>query len=746
MNKNKFDATILCGQIGMGKTFFSQALWSPSVTFQGENPISRLSTLSVVEVALSSITAQPYPNPHEMVLGMKDLISKGYTFIVDNAEKVSVDALALIINTALASNADHFHIVFIFDVPRRNLLENEIYRTLLEWNVLSLLTIPDDFISTNTSEFILENIPSATPELVFEIESLTGKNFNLMIRLIWLHQLNDSKGTKLSQATIEQYTNIYTNEMLVKLPDGLRLLLRKSSIIGEVFSKKVLESPVGFNISGVKAYLDKIVRISSFIDHYVNDDLYKFESGELFQSVLDSVEPEERVKWTKIVINYYLNRYHSRKTREDTLPFINKLAFLSSDVNDKRLEFLANCNLLFEYSEKDDADNILHIFRILTENPYLESDRHLRYYITVWMVRYLISKSLYEKALEIIKENDFAYAQCSNSFTLLYYKAFCLFNCGNVDESYTITAQLCRNFVGKAEIQSNNSPVYALTFSLMATLQNHFGIEDSGLKYYALALNHAHQRLEDQTVFYDILKKADMFYAYPISCDYIEKSISYFSNGNHTVELGELYFNLATEILFQDKTRSAEAKEYLDMAMKAFINLPNERLAYAYNNLAIFFIVSSANYIKATQLLEEAMFVGMSDFTYMTLHVNLCMCYLKVYGAKSEKLGHAYTSFEEYYKKIKGRQNATQYEEVYKRLIDQIIYEYSAVDRTAVEISAREILSINPSPFFLPIIEDMILRASTEPKDKAMKYKDNSNYYLAMNRERIFLAEFRFWE
>ena len=178
-------------------------------------------------------------------------------------------------------------------------------------------------------------------------------------------------------------------------------------------------------------------------------------------------------------------------------------------------------------------------------------------------------------------------------------------------------------------------------------------------------------------------------------------------NNRNYYDAAEVYSNLASEMMFNENESFNKAMAYFQKALKIFENIPNWKLAYVKNNLAILYILYKGDFETAASLLEDALLVGMSSFTYFTIYLNLCMCYLLLRGHESTQFCSAYSSFNKYHELIASRKNATQYDDIYKQIVELIILEHSGHADKA-NARARSILPLISSSFFIPILLSLI--------------------------------------
>jgi len=166
-----------------------------------------------------------------------------------------------------------------------------------------------------------------------------------------------------------------------------------------------------------------------------------------------------------------------------------------------------------------------------------------------------------------------------------------------------------------------------------------------------------------------------MHYDFSLTKKFLTECATYSESINNTFLAAEVYVNLGTEIMFNQMEDHKTAYIYLNQAIRIFEDEPNQHLSYAQNNLAIYQILYNNDMEDAEDLLERSLLVGISDFTYMTILLNLAMCRLKKLGGNSPEFQDTYNKFIVYYSQIKLRKQATQYEDIYKTLLDIIVIE-----------------------------------------------------------------------
>lgn len=728
----------------MGKSSYVIDKWPQNIVFQCDNPLNKMKTASVLENALFPIYREQYADMSEMVFALRNAVLEGLVVIVDCAEFIEIEILKIVINTLIPIKSAT--LIITFDIDVKYLYQNEIFRLLIEWNFISNIEMQRNFcMPRQTFEaIILESLSGVSLNMLNELLGISNYNFNSLKKLIWLVKTWQNSFDHLSERVVTEYSYVMIEEKFSDIPRDMFDVLKKSSVIGEIFQRCVLESQRGFYILGVKRYLEELEAMNLFIHSYLNDDTYQFVSNQIHAGVLKCIEPKQRIAWEQVLLNYYLEKLKSAETSDEILEYLLQIKRLSVSLNENRTTYFANKNLLYHYLGLQDIGRALEVLDELIQ--YCKSDLNdsgLYKFLCFYKIRINMKIGVFVSALEAIK-NIKTHFPFTSSLYLQYYYALSLYGDGDVDQSYTETLDLIQKLVPTSAKAVDNQPIYALTYSLMATLQHHFGIEDCGKKYYALALNHSRNKLQDKNTYYEILKKSDMYFSYPFTQSMHSQCIAFFEGSGRDHDAAEVYLNLATEIMFNEKESFDKAKPFFEKALRIFENTPNWKLAYLKNNLAILYILYRGDFETAASLLEAALLVGMSSFTYFTLYLNLCMCYLILYGPASMLFHRAYAGFDKYHKLVSSRKNATQYDDIYKQITDLIILEHSGHE-DEVNAKARTVLSQSSSRFFAPVLQGIIKRTDSSPSEDTI-YSDNVNLYMSLNKYRIFLAEFRFWE
>lgn len=147
------------------------------------------------------------------------------------------------------------------------------------------------------------------------------------------------------------------------------------------------------------------------------------------------------------------------------------------------------------------------------------------------------------------------------------------------------------------------------------------------------------------------------------------------------------------------------------------------------------------NIEKGLIFFKEALLVGLTDFSYMNIYLNICMCYILLDHIECDEFDDAYIRFNFAKKKLDKRQHKSKYENMYEIILRIIINEHQGKN---VELLCKEALySPDIDDYFIPLLKDIEKR--NRPINDSF-YKENSFYYMKMNQLRCFLAEFRFWE
>ena len=735
---------ILCGEKGVGKTSFAAQKWGKHLLLACGDALNLIKTTGALYFALSRIYDGLSDDLWDIVKHLRKALHDGFVLIIDEAENIDESLLKTIVNTAVS--CPNCTIIFTFDYDCEHIYKSRVFRQLIEWDI-----VPPNESTTNFhadievfNVLIRDSIQTASDEMKTALIEITNYNFNNLKRLLWLIINKQTDFTRINGEVIAEYSYFLVEEKLSSLPNDLLDILKKSSLIGEMFQSCVLESPDGFHVPGVKAYLRKLEATNLFIQSYVQDDIYRFVTSRMYTGVLQSIEPIERIASQKILLNYYMTKLVSEQKSDNILECLQQIRRLAYDLNDYEIMLFSEKKLLFIYIQIEDIRKSREILNSLLRlyKDYFD-DTMIYLYLSYYKIRIDMSSGFYDDAIGCIESIQSNYPNDGNVY-LQYYYTKCLYGIGDVDCAYSEIEKLVNQLQLTSSKAVVDQPIYALAYSLLATIQNHLGIADYGNHYYALALNHSMYKLNDRAIYFDILKKCDMYYGFQHSQALLLQSIAFFESTGKVFDAAEVSVNLATEMMFNDNNLFSDAETLFNKATKAFFNTPNESLAYSQNNWALLKIIQNGEFVSALTMLQNSLFVGMTAFTYMTIYLNICMCMLSIHGCDSVEFIQAYDEFRKYYSNIKARENSTQYEDVYMGILDLLVMERRGQHH---ELTAKvDALCTNlPSQFFIPILKDIKARNSAH-NNTAITYLDNNILYEVLNKYRIFLAEFRFWE
>ena len=681
MSNNK--SYIICGETGIGKSSYAIQKWKNYLLIDCDNPISKIKTYALIETTVSKITHKHYSDDYkyELLQDFFAIVNDKEGIIIDNAEKINEEVLKLFINIVKESNKN---LIFIFDISYKDLSKSHIFLKLLDWNIIDYNSVNGNFkVSQDIiKKYIFSSYPFISEDEADIILEITGYNFNNIKKLMWINKTMDPYCKKLlSDAKIEYFQEWIECEF-GKLSDELIDVLKKSSIIGEIFYKCILEDECGFNILGATDYLE---------DPGIN--------------------------------------------------ILNKIKEISVRLNDHALVFRLNHVLLYEYLKIEDYHKSIKILDELIE--YTHNSINFKHYLMSIKLQLQLDRGDFKKSLDIINQyiNDSSYKGSQNY--LKYYYTKCLYNCGDTDNAYKEIVLLIENLKHTSAAGTENQEIYPMAYSLMASIQNHLGLGDKGEHYYTLALNYAYNKIDNKDIYYDILRKCEMYHDITSSYDELKECLNYFDHEDKQMQAARVCFNLATEMMFNGDGTETLLYAYFNRAKEVFKVIPDMNLAYAKNNLAIFYILNFNNIQAAKEELETSLFIGLDNFSYMTIYLNLSMCYFLLEGTESTNFKNTYKKFLEYESIIESRDNQTRYEIMYRK-IAALIFNCDNTSKKIIRECDILLDSKHTPSFFIPIITDIRNRHSSQKLKNT--YVENHKFYQTINQKKIFLAEFRFWD
>lgn len=661
--------------------------------------------------------------------------------IIDSADAIPETIFHTIVNEAVSANYEI--IVIAFDVMKEELSDCPNFNAIWKSSLLPRNYHYENFIASSSDfySFLHENYPEMNKEQYDNILEITDYNFNEIDRFMLLNSLHANDEEKINTNAVAKYIEETFREKFRDIPDA-EILLKESSIIGEQFSSEVLESPNAFNYKLASAYLKQIDKMHGFIRSCIHaSEEYEFISHEVHQGIYNSISKEKKLLWINKLIEYYKIRYEHCSQISERCLLLHKLKDLCIMSSQKAEQKKYSCQLLYEYRKVDNTYMALEMAREIIEKLSVEITPILYEYIQNFRIETFMNNEEYSQALSLLENIVTADIYQGSKMFIKYYYAYCLFQIGDVDLAYTTIREIADCLKITSGSNCHSQELYCLVYSLLATIQNHLNIADGGLRYYRLALNNSLNKLNDQSYYYGILKKCDMFYDYSQIKDALSQCLDFYVQHKNWNCAGEVCVNLATEMLFQDCAFPKTIKQHFLHAQNYFSNNNFERMAYVKNNTAIYYVIYENDIKKGLDLFKEALFTGLSDFTYMCIYLNICMCYILSGQIDSPDFEDAKTRFDFATKKLSKRKNTTIYETVYKHLLKIIIAENKG--ENIINDCLHLYDTLEKDSFFIPLVGDIMDRNHYQLD---YSYNDNQFYYKQMNRLRIFLAEFRFWE
>lgn len=675
---------------------------------------------------------------------LSDILNKSKLLIIDSAQYIDGKEFELLINAALTSSIRE--LIIIFDFPREQFSYCRNSCQLAHSPLASSSKIID-FICPDSElkRWIGKNYPNIDPSEYDRILQVTNRNFLNIADLMWHKKNIDDISSHIGQEVYISYLKSVITTKFEDLPPDLLCTLQKSSVIGMDFQKSILESSDGFSIFEVSTYLSELEKMRIFIVSSMEDaDDYSFVTNEVHTAVLKGIRPETKKAWLEVLVAYFQRQLKHYNSDPQKIRIFEKLKIIYTLLGDRKSAFRASVCLLQKYARRNDFEHCITLAEELYHSIESTDDNGLKQFFFVYLVQNYKQAGEYKNVLACIKDAE---DHCFYRGSLLYidyYKAFAWYNIGNVDEAKAMIEALIDTLQATERDYFAQQPLYSLVFSLAATIYHHLHLQDDGLQYYRLALNHAKNKLIDKGIYYDILKKCDMYYDYTQFKREMAQCIDYYQRINNQSMLAEVYFNLGTECMMQDGDNTDQtAMRYLMEAERIFSKFPNENFAYVKNNLALYFFLVQDNIEFAFKKLEEALILGLSHFTYMTIYLNLCSFLIYMGEHHSDTFKRYYEAFFEHVDALNQRTYPTKYESVYRDLLE-ISFEEKEGHQENVLTKCNVLCLNNTDSFFQNIVLQIIARNSDKQPD--LRIWENKFYYQRIDEAKIFLAEFRFWE
>lgn len=705
---------IICNEKGTGKTTFAKKEYFPHVYFTKD-------TISVLE----------------------EIDDSQYLYcIIDSVDSIPTPIFSSFMNKL--NLLKWKSMILLFDIVKEELVNCLNFNMIWQCGI-----IPRNYTYQNFKadvdvfhKYLQNNYPEMDKSLYNDIIKITDYNFEKIDRLMLLNHLHANCIHEIDIRALTKYTEEIIQKKYKDIPHA-EILLQKASIIGEQFSCDALESPDGFNYETASAYIRLMAEMHGFIKKCIDvESKFEFISYDVYRGIFNGIKNENKIHWVNILIQYYIVQYERCANIDNQISLLNRINSLykllpSCIAKRKSVSY----QLFYLYRKNNQVYKALEISEVILNDLEPVITKVEKAFIQNYQIKTCMNIGDYNDALKILVSIQETDKYPGSKMLIKFYYAQCLFQTGKLDLAYTIVSEIVDYLKSTSGSNTHSQELFSLTYSLMATIQHHIGVDDEGIRYFHLALNHASTRLENKVYYYDIIKKCDMFYNYKQVKENLERCRSFYEQHENWISAGEVCINLATEMLFQDCAEPDIIKSYFENAISYFLESRNEKFAYAKNNYGIYCIMVENNVEKGLNCFKEALLIGLSDFTYMCIYLNICMCYLLLNRFESDEFTDAYLRFKFAKKRLNQRQHASKYENVYEKILNIIIEEYQGKD---IENSSKNILNLsNLDRFFVPLIKDILKRNRIE---KSSYYDSNVFFYTRMNQLRCFLAEFRFWE
>lgn len=667
------------------------------------------------------------------------IFSDASTIILDEAEKCCTSVFNTIINCSKINDINK--VILLVDLTNDELLRAQNILSLADIEGVSRNLYVQEFIAPeeNLKAYIQYNYPELKSDDYKEIISITEHNYSEIDALMFRMKLSDENNNEKNDAAIKSYLKKAISEKFRDISEEIYSIIEKSSIIGSVFSTLPLESVDGFGIESAEEYLKEATKLRFLIRACENaEHQYEFPLTKIYEAVFDTINIGEKHKAAQILVSYYSKLYSSNAPTEEKIGILNRM-LQAQKMCDKSSKIIPKIRfeLLYLYSITKDWEKIYFV----ANEVLCDQKIHPLEGIQLTYTQEICARSLKElgrtkSAINVLRKIHKKY---SNHFLFNYRMALYLYDSGDVDNSFSIAQELVNNIRTISNEDNAMNRMVCNVYSLMATLQNHLSIEDRGARYYKLALNRGklHENLLYE--YYSCLKKCGMFFQHNEEIQSLKEAATYFEEINSVIDAGEAYFNIATEMLFYGGYENRLIESYFKKALGSFGN-NSLKLSYVYNNMGIFYVLAKENAKDALDYFQKAKLLGLSDFTYMTINLNICMCDLLL-DVEPLVFNQDYDNFMCSYENIASRENATAYENQYRDLLDAITLEHQG--ESVAQLCHKHLLKNDD--FFSPIWKDILSRQTSVPNKNAT-YPDNHFFYEQINRKKIFFAEFRYWE
>ncbi len=484
------------------------------------------------------------------------------------------------------------------------------------------------------------NIIISENERHYIIQSSFGNIMYLNIIVNYLKQIGliyedglQTKCKKLPRGVLSQVLRQNIIFRFNKLDDCMKHILSRSSIIGQVFDKRILYSQ--FQILHTNEVLQQIECVSQLIFEQ-NEYQYSFENDEVYYFIQEKIPAAEKNTWHSILAEYYKNQIEFKDAFESNYSenYINNVFFAAyhyeqcqnfSKAVPLYLRLISTYIALMDYQKA--IETIEKIYEQLDYIKCSPEYERIRGELLVQNADCHRMLGNYEKAITLYNsiENRYYFLEYHILMQSKLGLAYCLHMKGELQNALSVALKM------KNELKDDqHTSLFYQVLAFLSSVYDLLGEYTKSQQYYTWSIKHCLKfGLEHE--YYTQLKKASMIFDLEISQPMQEEAARFFEQQKNIRELAETFHNLGTDNLYL--TNCTQTMQYLEKSIELYKRYNSSAVHYPLNTKAILLSVFENNYDEALRVLEEALsYLSEKSelLSQVTLHINLATVLIKL--------------------------------------------------------------------------------------------------------------------
>ena len=411
----------------------------------------------------------------------------------------------------------------------------------------------------------------------------------------------------------------YTMIQYQKLDEQMKGILRGSSIIGQIFDKKLLEKPL--NLLSCDDLLIRIEHLTQLI-HLKIDTIYEFQNQHIHLSIENIVSSDERSFLNKALADYFWHKGLQNQQINDYIEAINDFKksgfyYCNAKIEKKGIEvYLRLIPMAIATMQYQESISIIRKIKDinngkpeLLEKKQIDELNLKEADCCYVLFRYVEAAFIYKQFLNNDIETPLKIISIKRKY------AMSLYGIGETTRPYQILNECLK------ELEKLRNPNRYLEIVQVLSCISSIG-ETIGNKEYISYFEQALGLAKDKRFteeYHQLLRKALIVYKGKTGIRLMETALDYYKKTNNKKEYAMCLHNIATEELYDGD--SENARKFFQESKDIFESFGSEGTHYPINGLGNYWCIIG-DFKEAINCYQEAYNEEHEDFSKIGILIN----------------------------------------------------------------------------------------------------------------------------